>query len=196
MASITDKFYDLAQKLRKFPHFLGSVQATSGAGAPGADAGPKGSLYLRTDGGASTTLYVREAAGAAVAATGILTLTGNAVAGETVTIGGVTYTFVTGDAGAVLYAVKVGTTASNTLDHLWHAITAGTGAGTEYGTGTPAHPTVTAAAGAGDTIDVTALVAGLAGNSIGTTSAMTAGSWGASALSGGLDDNGAGWAAK
>jgi hypothetical protein len=130
MASITDKFYDLAQKLRKFPHFLGSVQASAGAGAPGATSGPKGSLYLRTDGGTSTTLYVREAAGAVVAAAGVFTLTGNPTATQTVTIGGVTYTFVTGDAGAVPYAVKIGAAATNTLDHLWHAITAGAGAGT------------------------------------------------------------------
>ena len=196
MGSVTDRIYDLAQKLGRFPLKVGVGQVSGGAGAPGAAAGPKGSLYLRSDGGANTTLYVREAAGATVAATGVLTLTGNAVAGETVTIGGVTYTFVTGDAGAVPYAVKVGAAATNTLDHLWHAITAGAGAGTEYGTGTAAHPSVTAAAGAGDTIDVTALTAGAAGNSIGTTETMTAGSWGASTLTGGSDDNGAGWVAK
>ena len=36
---------------------VGTATITSGAGAPTAVA-PKGSLYLRTDGAASTTLYV------------------------------------------------------------------------------------------------------------------------------------------
>lgn len=194
MASITDKFYDLAQKLRNFPTFLGSVQATSGAGAPGAGAGPKGSIYLRTDGGANTTLYVREAAGAAVAATGTLTLTGNAVAAETVTVGGVTYTFVSALVAA--YDVLIGAAATNTIDNLIAAINQAAGEGSTYGTGTVAHPTVGAAAGAGDTMTVTADTAGSAGNSIGTTSVMSAGSWGASTLAGGTDDDGSGWAAK
>lgn len=193
MASITDKFYDLAQKLRNFPTFLGSVQATSGAGVPGAAAGPKGSLYLRTDGGANTTLYVREAAGATVAATG--TLTGTTIAaGDTVTIAGVTYTFIAVLASA--YDVLVGATDSDSLDNLIAAINGAAGEGTTYGTGTDAHPAVTAAAGAGDTMNVTAASAGAAGNSIATASTLTAGGWGASALTGGSDDDGSGWAAK
>jgi hypothetical protein len=39
---------------------IGSVQIKSGANAPnGNDGAPKGSLYLRTDGGTNTTLYVK-----------------------------------------------------------------------------------------------------------------------------------------
>lgn len=38
---------------------VGTATITSGAGAPTA-AAPKGSLYLRTDGGASTTLYIND----------------------------------------------------------------------------------------------------------------------------------------
>lgn len=194
MGSVTDRIYDIAQKLGAFPHRLGSAQLSFGNGAPGADAGGKGSLYVRLDGGANTTLYVREAAGSTVAATGVLTLTGNAVDGETVTIGGVTYTFRTALVGA--YDVLVGVAATNSIDNLIAAITAGAGSGTTYGTGTVAHPSVTAAAGVGDTMDVTASAAGAAGNSIGTTDTLSAGSWGATTLTGGSDDNGAGWAAK
>jgi hypothetical protein len=39
---------------------LGSVQIKTGSGAPNNnDGAPKGSLYLRTDGGTTTTLYVK-----------------------------------------------------------------------------------------------------------------------------------------
>lgn len=194
MGSVTDKIYDLAQKLGRFPLKVGVGQVSGGEGAPGAAAGPKGSLYLRSDGGANTTLYVREAAGATVAATGVLTLTGNAVAGETVTIGGVVYTFRAALVGA--YDVLVGAAATNSIDNLIAAINGTAGEGSTYGTGTVAHPTVGAAAGVGDTMDVTADTAGAAGNSTGTTETMTAGSWGASTLTGGSDDDGTGWVAK
>lgn len=194
MASITDKIYQLAHELGRYPTVVGPAQISYGAGAPGANAGPKGSLYIRTDGGANTTLYVREAAGASVAATGVLTLTGNAVNGETVTIGGVVYTFVTALASA--FDVLIGAAATNSIDNLIAAINGAAGEGSTYGTGTTAHPTVGAAAGVGDTMDVTADTAGTAGNSIATTETMTAGSWGASTLEGGAADDGSGWAAK
>jgi hypothetical protein len=198
MASITDKFYDLAQKLKKFPAFVGSVQIFSGAGAPGASSGPKGSLYLRTDGGANTTLYVREAAGSPTAATGTLTLTGNAVNNQTVTIGSTVYTFKTtlSVGPAVAYEILIGVAATNTLDNLIAAMNSSAGIGTTYSTGTLLHPTVSAAAGAGDTMTATAKVAGTAGNSIVTTDTLTAGSWAEGTLTGGLADDGTGWAAK
>lgn len=194
MSSITDRIYDLAQKLGAFPTRIGPALINWGAGAPGADSGPKGSLYIRTDGGANTTLYVREAAGAPVAATGVFTLAGNPTNGETVTIDGVTYTFV--NTLAVAFDVLIGVAATNTLDNLVAAITAGAGSGTLYGTGTTAHPSVTAAAGVGDTVDVTASTAGSAGNSIATSTVSADGSWGSATLTGGLDDDGTGWAAK
>jgi hypothetical protein len=194
MASITDKIYDTAQQLGRFPHFIGTAQLTAGSGAPGAAAGPKGSLYLRTDGGANTTLYVREAAGAATDAAGVFTLAGIPVDTETVVIGGVTYTFV--DTLAVAFDVLIGVSASATLDNLIAAINGSAGEGSTYGTGTTAHPTVTAAAGVGDTMDVTASTGGVAGNSIGTTTTAADGSWGSPTLTGGADDDGTGWAAK
>lgn len=194
MGSVTDKYYDLAQKLGAFPTKVGAAQITAGAGAPGANSGPKGSLYIRTDGGANTTLYVREAAGAAAAATGVFTLAGNPTDGETVTIDGVVYTFV--DTLALAFDVLIGAAATNTLDNLIAAINLDAGAGTLYGTGTTAHPSVSAAAGAGDTMDVDAATGGAAGNSIATTTDAADGSWGSGTLTGGLDDDGTGWAAK
>lgn len=169
-----------------------------GNGVPTAATGPKGSLYVRLDGGANTTLYVREAAGVPVAASGVLTLTGNALNNETVTIDGVTYTFKTAlSVGpAVAYEILIGAAATNTLDNLIAAMNSSGGVGTTYSTGTLIHPTVSGAAGAGDTMNATARAAGLSGNSIITTDTLTAGSWGDATLSGGLADNGAGWVAK
>lgn len=119
------------------------------------------------------------------------TLTGTTIAADdTVTIGGYTYTFVaalsedTGD--AVPFEVLVGGTDSDSLDNLIAAINGDAGEGTLYGTGTTSHAFVTAAAGAGDTIDVTFNTPGAAGN-IATTATLTAGDWGAATLEGGID---------
>jgi len=127
-------------------------------------------------------------ANAAVAATGVLTLTGNAVAAQTVTIGSVTYTF-RASVSTTANEVLVGATASDSLDNLIAAINAGAGSGTLYGSATVAHPQVSAAAGTGDTMNVTADTAGAAGNSIATTETMTNGSFGAATLTGGADAN-------
>lgn len=121
---------------------------------------------------------------AAVAATGTLTLTGNASDTETVTIGTKTYTFqtvLTNVDGNVL----IGASASDTLDNLIAAINLGAGAGTLYAAATTANGFVTAAAGAGDTMDVTAIKAGTYGNTYATTETLTNGSWGAATLTGG-----------
>ena len=102
-----------------------------------------------------------------VKASAILTAAGQATAGKTVTIGENVYEFVAAlSEPAVPYEVKLGDDASGTLDNLIAAINGDEGAGTVYGEGTEAHPDVTAAAGAGDTMDVTAIVAGTDGNAI------------------------------
>jgi hypothetical protein len=122
-----------------------------------------------------------------VAATGTLTLTGNAANTETVTIDTKTYTFqtvLTDVDGNVL----IGATASDSIDNLIAAITLGAGSGTLYAASTTVHPTVTAAAGAGDTMDATAKVQGTAGNTIATTETLGSGSWGGATLSGGAGD--------
>lgn len=120
-------------------------------------------------------------------ATGVLTLTGQPLDTETVVIEGKTYTFqtaLTDSDGNVL----IGATASDSLDNLIAAITLGAGAGTLYATSTTANTFVTAAAGAGDTMDVTALLGGTGGNAIDTTETLTNGSWGAAVLENGADD--------
>lgn len=120
----------------------------------------------------------------AVKASGTLTLTGNAVDAETITIGSKTYTFedtltdVDGN-------VHIGATVEETLDNLKNAINLGPGAGTDYAASMTKHPTVEASEGAGDTLVITAITAGTAGNSIATTETMTNGSFGAATLENG-----------
>jgi uncharacterized phage protein (TIGR02218 family) len=121
-----------------------------------------------------------------IAATGTLTLTGNATNGQTVTIDTKVYTFQT-SLTDVDGNVLIGATASDSLDNLIAAINLDAGAGSLYATSMTIHPTVSAAAGAGDTMDVTAKTAGADGNDIETTETLSNGSWGDSELSGGVD---------
>lgn len=116
---------------------------------------------------------------------GTATLTGGLEA-ETVTIGSTVYTFK--DTLGAAYDVKIGAAATNTIDNLIAAINGDAGEGTLYGTDTVAHLDVTATAGDGDTMDIDAAEAGIAGNSIATTDTMSAGSWGATTLAGGTGD--------
>lgn len=116
-----------------------------------------------------------------VAASGVLTLTGNAVAGQTVTIDGIVYTW-RSTFTTEAYEVLIGANASASIDNLIAAIMNTGTPGTTYSGRTDRHPTVSAAAGAGDTMDVTARASGTAGNSIATTETMTQGSWGAATL--------------
>ena len=122
-----------------------------------------------------------------LAATGTLTLALNVADTETVTIDTKVYTFqavLTNVDGNVL----IGASASDSLDNLIAAITSGAGSGSLYAASTTAHQTATAAAGAGDTMDLTALKEGTAGNALSTTESVTNGSWGASTMSGGAGD--------
>lgn len=133
---------------------------------------------------ASATLNTNLAA----AATGTLTLVANPTDGDTVTIGTKTYTLqdtLTNTNGNV----KIGATASDTLDNLIAAINLAAGAGTTYAAATTVHPTVTAAAGAGDTMTVTAKSTGTAGNAIATTETFTNSGnvFGAATLAGGVN---------
>lgn len=128
--------------------------------------------------------------GAGVKATGTLTLSGNAGNTQTVTIGTKVYTFqtvLTNVDGNVL----IGATASDSIDNLIAAINLAAGAGTLYAAATTLHPTVTAAAGAGDTMTATAKTAGTAGNAIATTETLASGAWGAATLAGGIAISGA-----
>lgn len=113
-----------------------------------------------------------------------LTLAGNAGNGETVTIGSTVYTWKTAIT-ATANDVLIGATASDSIDNLIAAINRVGSAGTAYSEATAAHPSVTAAVGAGDTMVVTARTPGAAGNAIASTETMASGSWGGSVLSGG-----------
>ena len=119
----------------------------------------------------------------AIKATGVLT--GTTIANtNTVVIDGKTYTFqdtLTDADGNVL----VGASDSDSIDNLIAAITLGAGVGTLYATSTTLHPTVTAKAGAGDTMDAIAKTAGSVANAIATTETLTAGSWANATLTGG-----------
>lgn len=131
------------------------------------------------------TTYTFKTALSEVKATGTLTLSANATDGNSVTIGTTKYTFK--ETLAAAYDVKIGAAATNTIDNLIAAINKAAGEGSTYGNGTVAHPNVTAAAGAGDTMVVTAKVAGVAGNAIVTTELSGVCSWGAGTLGSGAD---------
>jgi len=121
-----------------------------------------------------------------VAASNVLTMTDVITDGETVTLDTKTYTFqdiltdVDGN-------VKVGADASESLDNLIAAIMLGSGAGTKYAASMTLHPSVTAVAGAGDTVLVVAKDAGAVGNTIASTETLVNGTFDGDTLSGGID---------
>lgn len=120
----------------------------------------------------------------AVAATGVLTLAGNALNTETVTLDVKVYTFQT-VLTDVDGNVKIGADADESIANLVAAITLGPGAGTKYAASMTLHPEMTAEEGAGDTMDVTAKSMGTAPNALATTETLTDGSFGGGTLSGG-----------
>lgn len=154
--------------------FTCAVQASTGTLTFGANASADETVTI------GDTVYTFKAVIEAVAASGVLTATVTPVDGDTVTIGSNTYRFkaVLAQANDVLVEVL----ASDALDNLIAAIVGGAGSGTKYHAGTVASTQVTAAAGAGDTVDVTALTAGTAGNAIATTETSSNLSFGAATL--------------
>jgi hypothetical protein len=125
-------------------------------------------------------------AGDAVKATQTLTSTGVQVtANDTVTIGGYTYTFVA--VPAAPFDVDIGADAAGTLDNLKSAINDTGTEGTHYGTGTYAHPHVTATTNTDTTQVVEARLAGTNGNAITTTESAVTLSWGAGTLASGAN---------
>jgi len=112
-------------------------------------------------------------------------LPSNNTNGQTLTIEGQVYTFVTSLASA--FDVLIGGTASDTLDNLVDAINDNAvNEGTTYGTGTTANTDVSAAKADSDTVTVTALTVGVAGNLI-AVSESSNGNWSGATLSGGVD---------
>lgn len=132
--------------------------------------------------------YTLKTALSEVKATGTYTNASIAVEGETITIDGITYTYYdTISATAEQpYAVLVGANPTASLANLALAIDAGATAGTNYGLGTVAHPRVSSVSSDATTCVVTYDAFGVKGNSA-LTSENAAGSWGATALAGGVD---------
>jgi hypothetical protein len=125
------------------------------------------------------------AAASIARAVATLTLSGNAVADETFTVAGRTYTFKATPTAA--NEVKVGSNAADSILNIVAAVNGAAGAGTLYGTGTVTHATVTAADGSGDTVVFTAITPGTGGNAFGSTEAMTNGAFGGATFAGGTD---------
>jgi flagellar hook protein FlgE len=107
--------------------------------------------------------------------------------GQTVSVGGTTYTFestITSQSAAG--SVLIGADAASTLANLASAINLGPGAGTTYATSTGANGVVTATGSTATTLNLQALNAGQAGNSDGTSTNWTGESFASGDLSGGV----------
>jgi len=126
----------------------------------------------------------------ALTATGTLTVAlPLPAAGQTVTVGGTTYTFESSLNAQPADTVKIGADVQSTMANLMAAINLGGGAGTAYSTLTvAANPSVTASNPTGTSLTLTAKPIGTAGNnSIATSTNWTGGSFGATDLTGGVD---------
>lgn len=111
------------------------------------------------------------------AATSVLTTTGNFLDGETVSVGGRTYT-IQASLTNVDGHVKLGASAALSLANLKNAINGSGGvSGTDYAALTTPNPQVTAVNDA-TTLTVTAVVGGAVGNGILTAETATNASWG------------------
>ncbi len=152
---------------------------------------PSGSHFLITTSAACWVKFgdnnvLAAANTAAVVAVGTLTNATSFADTETVTIGGVVYTFKTtlGTAPAVAYEVLIGANVAASHTNLAKAINNSGTVSTHYGTGTLIHPTVSAV-GAATTTTVTAKTPGVAANAIATTETAATGSWGGAVLASG-----------
>ncbi len=120
----------------------------------------------------------------AIAASNTLTYASNVEDGDTVTIDGQTYTYVTA-VPASPDEVRVAYSTAASIAYLQEAINNGaTGIVAPVGLGTVAHTQVTAVANP-TTLVATAIATGTGGNSIATTETILTASWGASTLTGG-----------
>ena len=114
-----------------------------------------------------------------------------ATAGDTVAVGGTTYTFVNAlSTTPVANQVLVEATDAASLANLANAVNGGTGSGTTYSSNSTANTIVTAATGATttglETVTFSAIAKGLAGNTISsTTTGSGANAFGGLELTGG-----------
>ena len=125
--------------------------------------------------------------GELIAATGTLTLTGQPLDTETVTLGSVTYTFLTVFVDAA-NNILIGADQAASLNNLAAAINQEAGAGTLYGTATVFNPDarMNDLASTSEKL-ATARIPGTAGNSLASTETLTNGAWSAATLLGGLN---------
>jgi flagellin len=162
-----------------------AINATSGGAGTNYGDGTVANTFahaVNTNGTVDTITANINGLGTALAGTGNFTvLVGNAdlaatgggvlggatagVAGDTVAVGGQTYTFVHGLAtNPTANEVVQGGSATAALDHLIEAVNKGNNSGTDYSALTVQNANVTAGALSGSTITFTADVAGTAGN--------------------------------
>lgn len=171
---------------------LGSTKVLASVTASSRQALPAGDYFLVSATAACWLAFgnnnvVAAANTASTAATGTLTNAVSYADGDTVTIGGVVYTFKTTlSASPTAYEVLIGANVAASCTNLAKAINDSGTEGTHYGTGTLIHPTVSATAGA-TTVVVTAKTPGTDGNAIATTETSANGAWGASTLASGAN---------
>lgn len=150
--------------------FAAGVAGTAGNFITGATTNTTGAAFTALDFAGGTN------AGAAPIAT----------AGDTVSVGGQTYTFVNSlSTVPVANQVLVEATEAGSLTNLTNAVNGGTGSGATYSSNTVSNPNVSATAGA-TSITFTALTKGLSGNTIATqTSGSGSNTFANSELTGG-----------
>lgn len=122
---------------------------------------------------------------AAVKASGTITMTDVPTTADTVTIGGIVYTFK--DTLAAAYDVKIGAGEEATGDNLKAAINADGTAGVNYFAGTLANPVVTAVSNGAGVVTVSAIYAGTQGNAITLAESADNTTVSGAALTGGVD---------
>lgn len=135
---------------------------------------------------ASSTLTISSIT-PAVHAVNVFTLSDVMQDGETITIGDVEYTWKTAlsSGPTVAYEVLIGASAAASLDNLKLAINGGSGAGTNYSTGTVAHPLVIATTNTDTAQTIHSRTYGTGNNTLATTETTANGSWADTTLGGG-----------
>jgi hypothetical protein len=126
----------------------------------------------------------------AVAATGTLSQSGsaNVAVNDKVTIGSSQYAFVNVLNNRTANQIKIGITFDTSMNNFIAAINHAAGSGSTYSSATTANTQVTAGLLANHAFTVTAIAAGVSGNSIATTETLTHLTWnGRSTLTGGVD---------